>query len=194
MKILIADDDPIASRVLEASLGKLGHDCLVAVDGEEAWEMIQREPVRVVISDWQMPRLDGMELCQRIRQRAGDYVYFILLTQMAATVENMQAATLAQVDDFLAKPVDASQLWMRLRVAERIIKFTREVHQLESFLPICGYCKNIRDDQKYWRNIEEYINSRTGTNFSHAICPECVEKVIKPQLALLGIEMPPSTD
>jgi hypothetical protein len=83
---------------------------------------------------------------------------------------------------------------MRLRVAERIIGFTTAVQQLESFLPICSYCKNIRDDKKYWRGIEEYINSRTGTNFSHAVCPDCVEKVLKPQLAKLGIDLPPTME
>lgn len=194
MKVLIVEDDPIALRVLEAALGKLGHEVLLAEDGAQAWELFQREPVRVIISDWQMPALDGLALCERIRSQAVDYVYFILLTQMAATEKNMQEAALAQVDDFLGKPIDANQLWMRLRVAERIIRFTKQVQQLESFMPICGYCKNVRDDQNYWRRIEEYINSRTGTNFSHAICPDCVEKILKPQLAKLGIALPPSTD
>ena len=82
---------------------------------------------------------------------------------------------------------------MRLRVAERILGFTTEVRQLESFLPICGYCKKVRDDHNYWQQIEEYINTRTGTNFSHGVCPDCIEKVLKPQLAKLGITMPPIT-
>lgn len=192
MKILIVEDDPIARRVLEASLQMLGHEVVAAEDGEAAWSILQRDPVRVVISDWQMPKLDGLHLCERIRNRPGDYVYFILLTQMEANQKNLHEASLAQVDDFLGKPVNAGALWMRLRVAERIIKFTTEVRQLESFLPICGYCKNIRDDKNYWRQIEEYINSRTGTNFSHAICPDCVEKILKPQLAKLGITLPPT--
>jgi phosphoserine phosphatase RsbU/P len=194
MKILIVEDDPIARRVLEASLQMLGHEVVIAEDGEAAWRVLECEPLRVVISDWQMPQLDGLRLCERIRSRPGDYVYFILLTQMEANQKNLHEAALAQVDDFLGKPVNAGALWMRLRVAERIIKFTTEVRQLESFLPICGYCKNIRDDKNYWRRIEEYINARTGTNFSHAICPDCVEKILKPQLAKLGIALPPATD
>ena len=191
MKVLIAEDDLIASRVLEAALLKLGHEVLVAEDGEAAWEILKRDPFRVVISDWQMPRLDGLGLCQRIRQRAGEYVYFILLTQMVATEKNLQASAYAGVDDFLEKPVNPDQLWMRLRVAERILGFTTKVQQLESFLPICGYCKKVRDDQNYWEQIEHYINARTGTNFSHCICPDCLEKVVKPQLARMGITMPP---
>lgn len=190
MKILIAEDDLVASRVLEAALRKLGHEPVLAKDGEHAWQVLQVEPVRVVVSDWQMPRIDGLELCRRVRQREGDYVYFILLTQMAASEDNLDAATEAGVDDFLNKPIDIRQLWMRLRVAERILGFTTEVRQLESFLPICGYCKKVRDDQNYWQQIEQYINTRTGTNFSHGICPDCIESVMKPQFAKLGIPMP----
>jgi phosphoserine phosphatase RsbU/P len=190
MKVLIAEDDRLASRVLEAALVKLGHEPLLADDGESAWNLLQTEPVRAVVSDWQMPRLDGLELCRRIRSRTGDYVYFILLTQMMPTEKNLHDATDAGVDDFLGKPIDPAQLWMRLRVAERILGFTTEVRQLESFLPICGYCKKVRDDQNYWQQIEQYINTRTGTNFSHGVCPDCIESVLKPQLARLGIAPP----
>lgn len=192
MKVLIAEDEMIASRVLEAALVKLGHEPVVTADGEIAWEMLRTQPVRVVVSDWQMPRLDGLELCRQIRARGGDYVYFILLTQMAASEKNLAEAMEAGVDDFLEKPVNPGQLWMRLRVAERILGFTTEVRKLESFLPICGYCKKIRDDQNYWQQIEKYIGTRTGTNFSHGVCPDCIENVLKPQLARLGIEMPPT--
>jgi len=193
MKVLIAEDDIIASRVLEAALLKLGHEPLLADNGESAWNILRTEPVRAVISDWQMPRLDGLEFCRRIRAREGDYIYFILLTQMAATEKNLKEATEAGVDDFLGKPIDSGQLWMRLRVAERILKFTTEVQQLESFLPICGYCKKVRDDGNYWQQIEQYFKTRTGTNFSHGICPDCMEKMVKPQLDRLGIKMPPTS-
>ena len=66
---------------------------------------------------------------------------------------------------------------MRLRVAERILQFTTEVRQLESFLPICGYCKKIRDDSNYWQQIESYFKQKQGTQFSHSVCPDCMERV-----------------
>jgi len=194
MKVLIAEDDPIASRVLEAALRKLGHEPLLAEDGESAWELLQKEPVRTVVSDWKMPRLDGLELCKRIRARSGEYVYFILLTQMKATDNNLTAATEAGVDDFLAKPVDPGQLWMRLRVAERILQFTTEVRQLESFLPICGYCKKVRDDKNYWQQIEHYMNTHAGTNFSHGVCPDCYDRVLVPQMLAAGVKPPPHAE
>lgn len=194
MKVLIAEDDEIASRVLEAALLKLGHEPVLTADGEEAWQRLQDEPVRVMVSDWRMPRLDGLELCRRLRARKGEYVYFILLTQMAPTDKNLKEATEAGVDDFLAKPIDPNQLWMRLRVAERILGFTTELQQLESFLPICGYCKRVRDDKNYWQRIEQYFKERTGTDFSHGVCPDCYDRVLVPQMIAAGIPPPPHAD
>ena len=191
MKVLIAEDDMVASRVLEASLIKLGHEPLLAPEGESAWRILQEQPVRVVVSDWQMPGTDGLELCRRIRARAGEDIYFILLTQVAATARNLAEATEAGVDDFLGKPVDYGQLWMRLRVAGRILQFTTEVKQLESFLPICGYCKKVRDDKNYWQQIEQYMNTHAGTNFSHGVCPDCYDRVLVPQMQAAGIKPPP---
>jgi hypothetical protein len=71
---------------------------------------------------------------------------------------------------------------MRLRVAERILKFTTQVQQLEAFLPICSYCKKVRDDHNYWTQIEAYINQRTGSEFSHSICPDCYNRIIVPEI------------
>jgi len=145
-----------------------------------------------VVSDWLMPRLDGLDLCRRIRIRGGDYVYFILVTGQTATEENMKIAADAGVDDFLSKPVRLQDLWVRLRVAERILGFTTQVKELESYLPICGYCRKVRDDKNYWQQIEQYIGTRTGTSFSHGICPECLEKVRKSEFARTGIAGPPN--
>jgi response regulator RpfG family c-di-GMP phosphodiesterase len=117
-------------------------------------------------------------------------VYFILLSQKEDSPENQRAVADANVDDFLRKPIDPAELWRRLRVAERILGFTRRVNELESILPICGYCKKIRDDQNYWQQIEQYFNERDGTEFSHSICPDCTRVHVQPQLDRLGIKLP----
>lgn len=189
MKILLAEDDNLARLVLESALRKLGHETVSAKDGDEAWALFCAEPVRVIVSDWMMPGIGGLELCRRVRAQKTDYVYFVLLTNLSANVENQQAAIEAGVDDFLSKPVDPQDLWMRLRVAERILQFTTQVRQLESFLPICGYCKKVRDDSNYWQQVESYFKEKQGTQFSHSICPDCMERVVKPQLAALGIKV-----
>lgn len=182
MKILLADNDVVARMFLTTALLGLGHDVLVARDGEEAWATLLRQPVPVVVSDWAMSKLDGLELCRRIRSRPGkDYVYFILLTVRSGK-DNYRQAMEAGIDDFLIKSRDLDELPVRLKVAERILSFIHQVRDLKQLLPICSYCKKIRDDKDYWHQIESYIHEHTGSDFSHSICPECYEKVIKPQL------------
>ena len=88
----------------------------------------------------------------------------------------------AGIDDFLVKPLDRDQIWMRLKVAERILSYTTQISQLESMLPICSYCKKVRDDNNYWQQVETYITRRTNTSFSHSVCPTCYEQRVKPQI------------
>jgi phosphoserine phosphatase RsbU/P len=182
-KVLAVEDDLVARRVLGQALTKLGYDVVSAENGEDAWTKLQGEPIRIVVSDWMMPEVDGLELCRRIRERAReDYVYFVLLTGVDATEANQREAADAGVDDFLTKPLKYNELWMRLRVAGRILGFTRKLQQLEELMPICSYCKKIRDDKNYWQQIEGYINERTGSEFSHSVCPDCYQRVVIPEI------------
>jgi DNA-binding response OmpR family regulator len=174
MKIIIVDDEPVARAILQHTLESLGHEIIVACNGLEAWEIFDREPIRLIVSDWKMPRLDGLSLCKKVRDRKKTpYTYFILLTSQDTRAENYKLATDAGVDDFLTKPFE-----MRLRVAERILRFTTEVRQLQDLIPICAYCRKIRNDGNYWQLVETYIKEQTGSNFSHGICPECAEKFL----------------
>lgn len=192
MKILAVEDDAVARAVLRQALRKLGHDVVEAHDGEAAWKVLESEPVRVVVSDWMMPNSDGLDLCRKIRGRVGsEYIYFILLTSRDATADNQNEAADAGVDDFLTKPLDISELWTRLRVAERILRYTTQVRQLEEMLPICSYCKKIRDDQNYWQQIEGYISERTGSDFSHSVCPDCYKGVVLPELEQIKASLAP---
>ncbi len=186
MKILTVEDDAVARAVLRQALLRLGYEVIEANDGAEALELLKKEPVRIIVSDWMMPELDGLGLCRAVRSRLNaDYVYFILLTGQQADVDNQREAIEAGVDDFLTKPLNRQEIWMRLRVAERILRYATEVRQLEAFLPICGYCKKVRDDHNYWQQIESYINERTGTDFSHSVCPDCYQRVVMPELEKL---------
>ncbi|MDB6155740.1 MAG: response regulator receiver protein [Chthoniobacteraceae bacterium] len=192
MKILIAEDDPVSVKILQFTLEHYGHEVIAASDGAQAWELFDREPVRVVISDWMMPNVEGLELCQRIRNRPKtDYTYFILLTAIHTGRDNMRKAMDAGIDDFLSKPLDREAVLMRLRVAERILEFTKQIRQLKELIPICMYCKRVRDDQDYWQQVEGYIHAHTGTNFSHGICPECFNTQIGNLPARAGITILP---
>ena len=190
MKILIVEDNSVSAAVLEAALVKLGHQPTRAADGIVGWEVFQADPVRVVVSDWLMPGLDGLELCKRVRERGGEYVYFILLSAQGSGGGNLEQAIEAGVDDFLHKPVKIDELRMRLHVAERILNYSTQVQQLESFIPLCSYCKKVRDDKNYWSQIESYINTRTGSQFSHGVCPDCYDRVLVPQMIAAGVEPP----
>ena len=121
MNILVVDDDEIVRELLAANLEKAGHSVSVAGDGEEALEMLRAGSFRLVVSDWIMPGMSGPELCQAIRSRHyGRYIYVIVVTSHNAT-NDIVAALEAGADDFIAKPVQAAELCVRVRAGERIL-------------------------------------------------------------------------
>ena len=110
MKILIAEDDAVDLQLLQLTLERMGHEVVVTRTGTEAWETFDRAPVRVIVSDWMMPGLDGLEFCHRVRTRPNTpYIYFILLTALGASAENYVLATEAGIDDFLPKPLGSDR-------------------------------------------------------------------------------------
>ncbi len=176
-KILVVEDDPISSILLTTVLEKLGYEIVIAEDGNEAWDEFNKEPVRLIVSDWMMPGMDGLELCEKVRARSRTlYTYFILLTANRTTPENYALAAAAGVDDFLTKPLDREAIRMRLGVAERILKYTAEIRQLKELIPICVYCRKVHDEHDYWERVETYIQKETGSRFSHGACPDCCQK------------------
>ena len=195
MKVLLVDDDPVAQRIGLASLTRLGHATRVAEDGESAWSAFCREPADVVITDWMMPRLDGLELTRRIRGRQAErYTWVMLLTALAGR-ERWLDGMAAGADDFVTKPLDRSELHARLRVAERVLGLQREVRQLEGLLPICSYCKRIREEDQRWSQVEEYVTRRTEAQFTHGICPDCYDRQVRAQIDAMTLPgQPPGRD
>lgn len=185
MKILTADDDAGTRKVLTKTLQSLGHEVVETEDGNQAWLEYRLHHFSLVISDWLMPRVDGIELTKLIRrEHRPKYTYIIMLTSLEGKgryLEGMEAGA----DDFINKPFDKDTLAARLRVAERILNLQQEVKQLEGLLPICSYCKKIKDDEQNWQQMESYISRRTEANFSHGICPDCYNTHMLPQLEKL---------
>jgi len=127
VKILIAEDQPIAAESLRRTLALLGHEVSVAADGAAAWEALQATQISLLISDWVMPRMNGVELCQRVRAGALDrYVYTILLTSKDRREDRLKGLR-AGADDFLTKPLDPDELAVRLEVAGRILGVHEEL-------------------------------------------------------------------
>jgi diguanylate cyclase (GGDEF)-like protein len=129
MRVLVAEDEAASRFLLRQAIEAQGHECLASEDGDEAWELFNAHHPEVVVSDWLMPRMDGDELCRRIREDAdAPYTYFIMLTALedkAHVLRGMQAG----VDDFLPKPLDRQDLEMRLIAASRVTALHRRVRE-----------------------------------------------------------------
>jgi phosphoserine phosphatase RsbU/P len=180
MNVLLVEDDAVACSMLKALLEAEGHQVVTAVDGAAALGLWRVSHQRVIVADWLMPEMDGLELCRAIRaERVRPYVYYILQTQRTGKGHFLEAME-AGVDDFITKPIDPEEFAARLRVAERILGLREELYTLEGLLSICSYCKKIRDEDGRWTPIEMHLESRSDAEFSHGICPDCYDKYMKP--------------
>jgi DNA-binding response OmpR family regulator len=132
MRILVAEDDAVSRRVLEAVLERMGHDCDVTSDGDQAWTRLSDgHTPDVLITDWMMPGLAGPDLCRKVRERYGESIYVVMLTALSGEA-HVRAAMDAGADDFLTKPLDRNQLAMRLAVAARLHALRARVDELEA--------------------------------------------------------------
>lgn len=197
MRILIAEDDPVSRRVLESTLVKWGYEVVVTDTGAEAWAALQRDDApSLAILDWMMPDMDGVTVCRHIREVQGRPPVYVILLTAKSRKEDIVEGLEAGADDFVAKPFDRAELRARIQVGERMVNLQTalgdrvhdlevalsHVKQLQGMLPICCYCKKIRDDQNYWQQIESYFADHSEASFSHGICPDCFENVVKPEI------------
>ena len=197
MYVLIAEDDAVSRRVLEDAVTAAGHEVTLVENGQAAWEKLQTETFDLVISDWVMPEMDGLELCRRVRAREdAPFCHMMLVTSRNAT-EDIVRGIMAGANDFITKPFDRAVLTARLHAAERVIDLERslaqrvteledalhEIATLRKLLPICSYCKNVRDeDTQTWSDIEEHLHHHEQTDFTHSVCPTCYDDRIRPML------------
>lgn len=137
MKVLIAEDDAVSRRLLEATLMRWGYEVIVTRDGDEAWQALQQaDAPPLAILDWMMPGLDGVEICRLVRQRGHEpYIYLILLTTKSLK-ENIIEGLDAGADDYLTKPFNPSELQVRLRAGTRIITLQAELIKAREALRI----------------------------------------------------------
>ncbi|MDH3455680.1 MAG: response regulator transcription factor [Gemmatimonadota bacterium] len=197
MRVLMAEDDAVSAKLLETVLTKWGYETVVAHDGKQAWLALQApDAPQLAVLDWMMPGIDGVEVCRRTRalDRA-PRTYIIMLTAMERK-EDLVTALDAGADDYLIKPFHHQELRARIQVGVCILELqveladrVRELEEalanikvLRGLMPICSYCKKVRDDQNYWQQVEQYIESHADVEFSHSVCPECYEKEIAPHL------------
>ena len=194
IKVLIVEDDPFFQRVLLKRLGAEGYQVQAAGDGREGMKAIVTFEPDLVISDWMMPHVDGLELCQSVKTGLREAApYFILLTAKGEIDEKLLGLETG-ADDYLVKPCDQGELMARVRAGLRIVLLTQElrrtiaefkraatelaaardeVHRLAEALPICSFCKKVRNAEGHWQELDHYLAARGQADFTHAFCPEC---------------------
>ena len=193
MKILIAEDDITQRSVLTAVLKKFGHEVVATVNGAEAWQVMQQaDAPKLAILDWIMPEMDGTAVVRRIRTLQGSRPPYIIMLTSKGEKADIIAGLNAGANDYLTKPFDPAELHARVEVGSRMIdlqstladkiselqKALNEVRTLRGLIPICMYCKKIRDDKGFWAQVESYVSAHSEAEFTHGCCPVCAEKFL----------------
>ncbi len=195
--ILVVDDEESIRRSLDFLLRTAGFGVEKWPDGESFLKGAEPSVPGCVLLDVRMPGMDGLQVLEEAKKR--DPRAAVVIMTAFATVDTAVTAMKLGAWDYLVKPFDPEELRARLVVATRVVELRRKlaervheleaaisrVKQLQGLLPICAYCKKIRDDRNYWQQVEEYVSAHTDAQFSHGICPECYERVLTPQIRAL---------
>ena len=200
MRVLIADDEATSRHLIQATLRGWGFEVLVAMDGVEALRVLEgSNPPEIALLDWMMPGVDGLEVCRHMRAAIPNAPTYIILVTARGGLANVVQGLEAGADDYITKPFDPRELRARLHAGARIVQLQQalvdrfheledalmRVKQLQGLLPICSYCKKIRNDRNYWEQVDAYVASHSQAQFSHGVCPDCYEMHLKPQLERL---------
>ena len=200
LPVLVADDEPVSRTVVSAMLKKAGYPVILANDGEQAWKMLDAaDSPSLALLDWEMPGLQGPEVVERIRSRASQApTYVILLTSRDSSADIVRGLR-AGADDYVTKPANEDELIARVNVGARVVQLQialadrvrsleealANVRALQTLLPMCAYCKSIRNDQNYWEKVETYFSQHSNVSFTHSYCPNCYERFVRPELEAL---------
>jgi DNA-binding response OmpR family regulator len=197
MRILVAEDDAVTRKLLESSLGRLGLDVIAAADGNAAWSALEtlkgKDAPELALLDWMMPGLEGIQILRRLRTTPGFELLYVILLTSRTDKEDVAYGLAAGANDYIAKPFDPSELEARVRVGERMVKLQRSlaarvaelevalahVQKLQGLLPICSYCKKVRNETNYWEQVDSYLMSHSDVTLTHGICPQCMETMMK---------------
>ena len=202
--ILIAEDNDTSRKLLRVLLNAEGYTTVEACDGNEALDALLNTATPMVgLIDWEMPKMEGTEVCRQARLRPpAPPLYLLLLTARDAR-RDVVVGLQAGANDYVTKPFDQAELLARVKIGVQMVELQQalqakvqelqeamnQVKLLSGFLPICSYCKKIRDDQDYWQQVDAYISKRSEAKFSHGVCPECFKVHMQPQLKKLGLEI-----
>lgn len=197
-RIVIVDEDSPTRRSLETLLRASGWMPVLVSDAQQACDiLVSNEGPRLALVDGGTSARPGTDLVRHVRAVSTvGRPYLILLTGQQEAKEILSGLE-AGVDDCLDKPIVLSELQMRVRNGLRTLALQEElavclcaldaaaaqVRQLQSLLPICSYCRRIRDDEHRWQHLDEYLSDHTPVRFTHGFCPQCYEQHVQPTLA-----------
>ncbi|HEY0257982.1 MAG TPA: response regulator, partial [Candidatus Methylacidiphilales bacterium] len=199
----IADDHDVNRKLLNAILSKAGYEVIEASNGVAALAVLQNATAPLVgLIDWEMPEMEGVEVCLQARTRKPAPPLFLILVTVRDTKQDVVAGLEAGANDYVTKPFDQTELLARVKIGTQMVELqqalTQHVHELEvalanvkqlsGLLPICSYCKKIRDDQNYWERVDAYVTKHSEAQFSHSICPQCYEDIVKPEMLKMGVK------
>jgi len=197
MKILVAEDDAVTRKLLVVTLERLGWEVIEVEDGEAAWRAFETlkgtDAPEMAVLDWMMPGIEGIEICRRLRTTPGFELVYVILVTSRGGKEDLSYGLASGANDYITKPFDPVELQARVRVGERMVRLQSSlaarvaeveaalahVEKLQGLLPICSYCKKIRNEANYWEQVESYLGSHSDLDFTHSICPQCTEKMMK---------------
>jgi DNA-binding response OmpR family regulator len=196
MRILVAEDDAVTRKLLESTLGRLGLDVIAVADGNAAWNALEtlkgEEAPELALLDWMMPGLEGIQILRRLRTTPGFELLYVILLTSRTDKEDVAYGLAAGANDYIVKPFDPSEMEARVRVGERMVKLQRNlaarvvelevalahVQRLQGLLPICSYCKKVRNETNYWEQVDSYLTSHSDLKLTHGICPQCLETMM----------------
>jgi DNA-binding response OmpR family regulator len=197
MRILVAEDDAVTRKLLESTLSRLGLEVIAVADGNAAWNALEtlkgKDAPELALLDWMMPGLEGIQILRRLRTTPGFELLYVILLTSRTDKEDVAYGLAAGANDYIAKPFDPSELEARVRVGERMAKLQRSlaarvaelevalahVQRLQGLLPICSYCKKVRNETNYWEQVDSYLASHSDVQLTHGICPQCMETMMK---------------
>lgn len=200
--ILVVDDEPDLLLSTVKVLAQAGYSTETAQHGAEALEKIRTFFPDLVLTDLEMPSMDGLELCRRIKSDPALADTFVIILSGTHTLREHQVAGLeAGADGYILRPIGPRELLARMEAFARIVHLTQalrdkntqladalaKVKSLSGLLPICSGCKQIRDHAGYWNQVERYVQEHSAAIFTHSLCPDCVKKYFP------GLEEAPST-
>lgn len=175
--ILIADDTNFMRKVLIKILKKAKYRIAVAKSGKDVLDFVEKRNPDLILLDIIMPEMDGIETCTRLKSKNKTSGIPIIFITAKIEIDDLVEGFEAGAVDYVKKPFNPLELLARVKTHVELKRAKEEIETLRGIIPICANCKDMRNDHGYWEKIEEYVQNRTEAEFTHSLCPKCVEEL-----------------